>query len=117
MFKVIVAGGRDFSDFPLMCEYLDRMLVNIREQIQVVSGGAKGADKLGEKYAKLKGYDLVIFPANWDKEGKSAGYIRNLQMAEYADALVAFWDGKSKGTANMINLAKQKNLRTKVKMY
>ena len=77
------------------------------EEIIVISGCARGADSLGELYAKTKGYATGKMeerhPADWNKNGKSAGYIRNEQMAEVADALVAFWDGKSRGTANMID--------------
>jgi len=78
---------------------------------EVVSGGAKGADYLGEEYAKRNKIDLTIFPAKWDDFGRSAGYIRNSEMADYADALIALWDGVSKGTKHMIDLAKSKSLK------
>lgn len=63
---------------------------------------------MGERYAKERGYAVSEHPADWDRYGKSAGYIRNKEMAEEADALMAFWDGKSRGTMHMINLAKEK---------
>lgn len=86
-------------------------------EIEIVSGTANGADKLGEKYANEKGYLLKKFPADWDKYGKSAGFKRNVEMSNYADALIAFWDGKSKGTKHMIDLAKRYELKVKVVIF
>jgi len=80
-----------------------------------VSGTARGADQLGERYAKERGYFIQRFPADWNAYGKAAGYIRNRKMAEYADALIAFWDGKSRGTLNMISLAKECGLQIRIK--
>jgi len=68
-----------------------------------ISGAAKGADWLGEQWALSRGYKVMLFTANWTDHGKAAGYIRNKQMADEATALVAFWDGRSKGTAHMIS--------------
>lgn len=116
MFKVIVAGTRTFEDYDYLCECLDEQILYITEEndiiddIQIVSGGAKGADKLGERYARERGYSLKVFPAEWDKFGKSAGYRRNEQMAKYADACICFWDRQSKGTAHMITLAEKHDL-------
>ncbi|MEA1980842.1 MAG: hypothetical protein U9N54_07710, partial [candidate division Zixibacteria bacterium] len=70
----------------------------------------KGVDKLGEEYAEQNYIPLLKFPANWNKYGKRAGYVRNEEMANNADALIAIWDGKSKGTNHMINIAKKKGL-------
>lgn len=105
--KVIVAGSRDFVNYDLLCSKLDIFFSN-QTYIEVVCGEARGADKLGKRYAKERGYNVISFPAEWDKYGKSAGYRRNQEMAENADALVAFWDGYSKGTANMIEIMKKK---------
>ena len=116
MFKVIIAGGRDFNNFSLLKEKCNEILVN-QKDIQVVSGGANGADRLGEKYAAQRGYRIQQFLANWSKYGKSAGYIRNKQMAEYACALIAFWGKKSKGTKHMIDLAKKHKLLIRVVRY
>lgn len=115
--KVIIAGGRDFNDFEMLKNFCDSVLVNVEKPISIVSGVAPGADSLGEKYAKLRGYTIVQFPADWDRYGKSAGYRRNSEMAEYGDALIAFWDGKSKGTEHMINLAKARELKIRVKKF
>ena len=114
--KVIIAGGRDFTDIAKLFDVCDYMLQN-QKPIEVVSGCAEGADKLGERYARDSGLVLTKFPADWDTHGKSAGYRRNIQMAEYADALIAFWDGKSKGTEHMIDLARKHGLQVKVVNY
>lgn len=115
-FKCIIAGGRDFNNYDWLKEVCDKILAN-KENVEIVSGAAYGADLLGEKYAKERGYKLKRFPAQWEEHGKSAGYIRNTEMAEYADALIAFWDGQSKGTMHMINIAEEKGLLARVKKY
>ncbi len=96
---------------------MNMLLSNIKEDITVVCGKARGADLFGEQYAKERGYAVAYFPADWDKHGKAAGFIRNEQMAQNADALVAFWDGRSRGTRNMIELARRYNLKVRVKRY
>ena len=113
MFKVIIAGGRNYLNFFELSAVCDFYLKE-KKEIEVVSGCASGADSLGVKYAMLKGYSVSKFPADWDKHGKSAGYKRNTEMAEYADALIAFWDGESKGTKHMIDIMTglKKELRT-----
>lgn len=116
MFKVIIAGGRDFDNYELLCKICDYMLSE-QSDIEIVSGLARGADSLGLRYAKERGYPVKEFAAQWDKFGKSAGYRRNAEMADYADALIAFWDEKSKGTNHMINLASEKNIKVKVVNY
>lgn len=115
-FRVIIAGGRDFDDFRFLCKKCMFKLQD-KTDVVIVSGAANGADKLGEKFAKFMGYEIKQFPANWDEFGKSAGYRRNKEMAEYADALIAFWDGKSKGTKHMIDLARERNLKVIVYHY
>jgi hypothetical protein len=115
-FKVIIAGGRDFSDYQLLVEKCDKYLAN-KTNIEIVSGTAKGADSLGERYAKERGYSLKTFPADWAAFGKRAGYLRNEQMANYANALIAFWDGESRGTKHMIDIATEKGLLVKVVPY
>ncbi len=115
-FRVIIAGGRDFNDFRKLCDTCIYMLQN-KKNVEIVSGTANGADKLGEQFAKFAGHQLKQFPASWDVYGKSAGFTRNKEMGEYADALIVFWDGKSKGTKHMIDLAKKNNLRIKLVMY
>ena len=115
MYKVIIAGCRDFADYALLRSFADEVLAGA-EDIEIVSGGARGADGLGERYARERGYALKVFPAEWKKWGRAAGPIRNGQMAGYADALIAFWDGQSSGTRDMIRKAEDRGLRVQVRM-
>ena len=116
MFKVIVAGGREFNDYQLLKNKLDQLLQN-KNNVEIVCGKARGADTLGETYAKEMGYSVKEFPAQWNEFGKRAGYIRNEEMAKYADACVAFWDGESKGTKHMIDLANKHKIEVRVIKY
>ena len=115
--RIIVAGSRGFDDYSLLADTLDAVDSAIPSFLTVVSGGARGADTLGERYSKENDYNLSIFLADWAKYGKSAGYRRNAEMADYSDMLVAFWDGESKGTKHMIDLALKKGLLVKVVIY
>jgi len=116
--KIIVAGGRDFSNYPLMKERLDYLFQNIpKNELVIISGMARGADTLALRYASEMGIPVIKMPADWNKYKKSAGYIRNEDMAKIADGLVAFWDGQSRGTANMIAIANSKNLVVHVVRY
>lgn len=119
MFKVIIAGGRDFGDFELLTTRCDLYLQDVvaKTKVEVVCGQAKGADALGKQYAQMRGYPVKSFPADWNLHGKAAGPIRNEQMAKYANALIAFWDGESRGTKNMIDLAHANGLVVRVVRY
>lgn len=114
--KLIIAGSRNFDNYELAEKiidfYIERNKVNTRE-LEIISGGAKGADRLGEEYAEKYGIKLTRYKANWVKYGKQAGIVRNSQMAKEGDALIAFWDGMSRGTKNMIETA----LRRKLDVY
>ena len=115
--KLIIAGSRNFTDYQKLKTECDQFLQE-HKNIEIVSGGYyKGADKLGIQYANEKGFDLIKFSAEWNKFGKAAGPKRNKEMARYADALIAFWDGKTKGTKSMINLAKKEALIIKIIFY
>lgn len=119
MFKVIIAGGREFYHYDLLnlkCREL--ILTNHKiSDVEIVSGKARGADRLGEQFAAQYGIKVKEFPANWNAHGAAAGPIRNRQMAEYADALIAFHDGKSRGTRNMIETARELGLAVRVVRY
>ena len=119
IYKVIIAGTRSFADYSLLCSSCDRFLSRKGQthDIIIVSGTARGADRLGEQYAKERGYQVQPFSADWEKNGRAAGYMRNADMANYSDALIAFWDGKSRGTAHMINTAKKKRLPVRIVMF
>lgn len=120
MFRVIIAGTRDFNDYNLLkssCDYMLSKKVESGEEIVIISGGASGADALGEQYAKERGYKILRYPAQWKKYGRQAGPMRNREMADNADALIAYWDGESRGTKNMIEEAKKRGLQVAVKNY
>ena len=114
--KVIIAGGRDFDDYKRLCAVCDFVLSKV-EKVEIVSGVARGADELGERYTQSKGFPVQYFPAKWKVHGKKAGPIRNTAMAKYADALIAFWDGKSRGTKHMIDQATRQQLKIRVFRY
>ncbi len=121
--RLIIAGGRDFTDYPRLAEAAKHLLSGVRRRdMMIVTGGARGADKLGKGFADAHQLPSVVMDAEWDKYGKSAGYRRNERMAEYAKAgnngiLLAFWDGVSRGTYHMINLANKHGLRSVVVRY
>lgn len=122
--RIIIAGSRSFDNYDKLCKEVDEFIsmqmffaglgAYKSKEVEIVSGGARSADKLGERYAKEHNLRLKIFPADWDKYGKRAGYIRNEEMAKYANCLIAFWDGQSKGTAHMIDLAPKYDLMTAI---
>lgn len=128
--RVIIAGGRDFNDYEYLRKATLRAIKNLKEEgyntkrqnVFIVSGKAKGADSLGEKFARQYDIGVVEFPADWSI-GKSAGYRRNTEMANYAledneiGVLIAFWDKKSRGTMHMIDIARSKGIRTFVFNY
>ena len=113
MIKVIIAGSRGFNNYLLLAKTCDHMLQN-QQEVEIVSGGAKGADKLGELYAEQYGYEVTQFLPHWARYGSVAGFVRNKEMAVYADALICFWDGSSKGTLNMIQVARSAGLKIKI---
>ena len=116
-FNVIICGSREFENYELLKEkcnhLLSRKLNDPDTRVVIVSGCAKGADSLGEKYASETGLEILKYPADWDRFGKRAGYLRNKQMAEVGNAVIAFMvpgEDKNRGTKNMISLAKAGNL-------
>lgn len=109
--KVIIAGGREITDYELL---LNAVLNAGFDITTVVSGCARGADALGERFAAEAGLELIKFPADWNKHGRAAGPIRNAQMGDFADALIALWDGQSRGTKHMIDYATKKGLKVHI---
>lgn len=103
--KLIVAGGRDFADSALLRNELNHLaeVIYPNRAISIVSGMARGADALGSYFAKANNVKMYEFPADWNTYGKRAGFMRNEEMGRFSDALIAFWDGKSKGTDHMIS--------------
>lgn len=109
--KVIVAGSRGFADYQMLCRELDSFFGTLEaDNFAIISGGAKGADWLGEVYAKGRGIKTIKVPPDWDRYGKSAGYRRNVEMAKIATHCIVFWDGKSKGSRHMIDIAQAYDL-------
>lgn len=107
--KTIIAGSRDFCNRAELWNVINTFDEGV-PITEVVSGGCRGVDQLGEEWAKQHGIPLKRFPADWTAHGKAAGPIRNREMAAYADALIAIWDGESRGTKNMIDEAKKRGL-------
>lgn len=115
--RVIIAGGRDFDDYDLLKEECDKYLSPLEKPIIIISGGAKGADTHGETYAKWRNYTVEKFIPNWNLHGKAAGPIRNSEMARWANYLIAFWDGESRGTLDMIEKMKKEGKTHQVIFY
>jgi hypothetical protein len=118
-YRLIVAGGREFDNKNLLSTKLWDYAENLEGdwEIELVSGMAKGADKLAWEFARENRIICHEFPANWDKYGNSAGYKRNVEMANFSDALIAFWDGESRGTMHMINIMRNKNKPVEIVLY
>ena len=118
-YRVIIAGCRNFYNYVTLkdrCEYYLQNKMQTHNVI-IVTGHASGADTLGEKFAVDHNLQCELHPADWEKHGKAAGPIRNAEMADVADALIAFWDGQNRGTKSMIELAKRKGLQVAVVRY
>lgn len=110
--KTIIAGSRRITDYEIIKESIKESPYSISE---IVSGGARGVDKLGEKWAWENNIPIRQFPAEWNN-GKKAGFLKNAEMGDYADTLIAIWDGKSNGTKHMIDYATKKCLNVFVKI-
>lgn len=104
--KLAIIGSRTFSNYEFLAQKLDHFKLTNKIDL-IISGGARGADFLSEKWAKENNIETLIFYPNWKKYGKSAGFIRNVDICNAADYVIAFWDGKSKGTQHSINICKK----------
>lgn len=111
--KLAIVGSRTFNDYERMCKFISENF-NLDEITHIVSGGARGADALAEQFAKDYKKELIVFKADWDKYGKKAGFMRNVDIIHECDYCVAFWDGISKGTKNDIELCHQNNKNCKI---
>lgn len=118
-FKLIVAGGRDFNDYNRLHDRLVELSKTIYEDvgISIVSGAARGADALALDFASHYGVTYYEMPADWDTYGKRAGFMRNEEMGRFANGLLAFWDGQSKGTAHMIKFMQSLNKPVHIERY
>lgn len=119
LFRVAIVGGREFNDYALLSRYVNHMLSTKMKTHKVIinCGTARGADTLGERYAIERGLQVNYFRPDWNKEGKSAGHKRNIQMLSQSDAVIAFWDGISPGTKHMIQSTKAAGKPVAVKHY
>lgn len=115
--RIVVAGCRNYENYNEAKEYIDYCISEIKSKYTLVfvSGGCRGADSLGERYAIENGYKIERYFAKWDMYGKSAGPKRNKKMAQIGDYIICFWDGKSRGTKSMIMLAKKFNKPLRIK--
>lgn len=108
--RVAVVGSRSFSDYNLLAAHLHR----VKGVEMIVSGGARGADQLGERWARQHGIQIRIFKPDWQRHGKSAGVIRNREIVDNADMVIAFWDGQSKGTQHTVEIARKQGVAVQV---
>jgi hypothetical protein len=113
--KVVIAGCRDYADYNEAKCFIDECLLNINEDIVILSGCANGADKLGERYAVENNLGIERYPAQWERFGRAAGPIRNKTMVENSDLIICFWDSKSRGTKSLLSLAEKYNKTIKIK--
>jgi len=111
--RLATVGGRDFDNYSLVKYWCDAFRYNLH----IISGGAKGADSLGKKYASERFLPYSEYPAEWSKYGKSAGFLRNQTIVDNCDMVLAFWDGKSRGTADTISKAKKGKKPTFIVFY
>jgi len=109
--RVIIAGSRSITDG----DEVEKAIAESGFPItRLITGGARGVDRVAIAIARSRGIPVSVFHANWDRYGKRAGFIRNAQMAKYADGLIAVWDGHSRGTRHMIETARRCGLQVYV---
>lgn len=102
MKKVAIIGSRDYPDMEEVRSYIRAL-----SDCEIVSGGARGVDLVAETEARRLGIPVKIFHADWDTYGKRAGAVRNQQIVDYSDHIIAFWDGASKGAKITIDMAEK----------
>lgn len=111
--SVAIIGSRDFKDYEKL-KITIPFIIPIKDIEKIVSGGARGADKLAELFAKENKIPIEIYKAEWENYGKSAGMIRNKEIINNCDMVIAFWDGESKGTKNSLKYAKKMEKKIKI---
>lgn len=116
MLNLAVIGSRDFYDYSLVTHYLNLINIKHKGDFKIISGGARGADSLAIKYAKAYSVPYKEYIPDWSI-GKHAGFLRNKLIIDDCDAVLAFWDGRSKGTAHSMSLAEKQNKPIKVVRY
>ena len=124
-FRIIIAGGRHFSDYETFRRFVQEAFEKHgiqRDQAEIISGHCPGVDQMGEQFAKENGMPCSVFPAHWSKYGRSAGFRRNVGMVNYASEaenslVIAFWNGQSHGTEFTIQKAREKGIPVEVYLY
>ncbi len=111
--KLAIVGSRTFDNYELLVQFI-KDNYDLTAITHIISGGAKGADSLGERFAKENDIETIIFKAEWEQYGNSAGIIRNIDIISNCDNCVAFWDGKSLGTMHAIELCEKYNKECKI---
>ena len=110
LIKLVIVGSRTFNNYSLATAVINKIATEYGyKYIEIVSGGAKGTDAIGELYADSNGIPKKIFPADWKKWGKRAGFVRNVDIIDNCDVCICFWDGESHGTKHDIELCEQKH--------
>ena len=107
--KILICGGRDYNNWLKFCEVMSEYFAWDRYDLELISGGARGADSLAEQWAKEYGVIITVFPADWKTYGTRAGYLRNVLMADQNPDLVIAFPG-SKGTAMMVKIARERGI-------
>ena len=111
--KLAIVGSRTFNSYRMLKDFIEKNY-DINSITHIVSGGAKGADSLGERFAKDYNKEMIVFPAEWDKYGRAAGPLRNIKIIDACDECVCFWNGYSTGTKHDMKLCREKNKPLKV---
>jgi len=116
--RITIGGSRDFEDYEVFSKFVGECIKDLKpcEKITILSGHCRGTDLMAERYADEMGYGIEIYPADWKKYGRAAGPKRNMVMIENSDAVIAFRDGKSRGTKNLVEMAKKKNIPVYLKL-
>lgn len=115
--NLAIVGSRGFDDYKLFCSRITALIKKKGQIEKIISGGAKGADSLAERYAQEHNIPTEIYLPDWDKHGRGAGFIRNTSIINACDVLIAFWDGESKGTRDSISKAVESMKQVYVEMY
>ena len=115
--KLAIVGSRTFNDYALLANTVFSSLCPLDYIEEIISGGAKGADMLGENFAENNGIPFTAYKPDWNKYGKSAGFIRNQTIVDNCDMVLAFWEGESRGTADTIEKAKKAKKPTFIVYY
>lgn len=109
--RITIGGCRDYNNYSVFEKFVSECISEIEsENIIILSGHCSGVDAMAERYAMEKGYKLEIYPADWKKYGRAAGPKRNKEMVQDSNVVIAFWDGKSKGTKSLVEFAKKNDM-------